>query len=105
MNGLRKNVYDCFYTLPKLSQQEQEAEECRKARIRVPEKPEQSLMAEERSIDSFISGQAYSFFARRRYPYVYVDGTCLRRSWGSRFTGTEISERGTFMRTSPTANR
>ena len=61
-----KNLYDCFYTPPEFSEQKQEVEECQQALIKVLEKPErrlvlrimdaQSLMAEERSIDSFISG-------------------------------------------------
>ena len=55
-----KDLYNCFYTPPEFS------EECHQALIQVLEKPErrlvlriidaQSLMAEERSIDSFISG-------------------------------------------------
>ena len=61
-----KNLYDCFYTPPEFSEQKQEVEECHQALTKVLEKPErrlvlqimdaQSLMAEERSIDSFISG-------------------------------------------------
>ena len=61
-----KNLYDCFYTPTEFSEQKQEVEECHQALIKVLEKPErrlvlrimdtQSLMAEERSIDSFISG-------------------------------------------------
>ena len=61
-----KDLYDCFYTPPEFSEQKQEVEECHQTLIKVLEKPErrlvlrimdaQSLMAEERSIDSFISG-------------------------------------------------
>ena len=61
-----KNLYDCFYNPPEFSEQKQEVEECHQALIQVLEKPErrlvlrimdaQSLMAEERSMDSFISG-------------------------------------------------
>ena len=61
-----KTLYDCFYTPPKFSEQKQEVKECHQALIQVLEKPErrlvlrimdaQSLMAEERSMDSFISG-------------------------------------------------
>ncbi|MFR7894177.1 MAG: DUF6809 family protein [Dysosmobacter sp.] len=61
-----KDLYNCFYTPPEFSEQKQEVEECHQALIQVLEKPErrlvlriidaQSLMAEERSIDSFISG-------------------------------------------------
>ena len=66
MKTLHKDLYDCFYTLPEFSEQKQEVEECHQTLIKVLEKPErrlvlrimdaQSLMAEERSIDSFISG-------------------------------------------------
>ena len=66
MNKLLKCLYDCFYTPPEFSEQKQEVEECHQALIQVLEKPErrlvlrimdaQSLMAEERSMDSFISG-------------------------------------------------
>lgn len=61
-----KDLYNCFYTPPEFSEQKKEVEECHQALIQVLEKPErrlvlriidaQSLMAEERSIDSFISG-------------------------------------------------
>ena len=61
-----KDLYNCSYTPPEFSEQKQEVEECHQALIQVLEKPErrlvlriidaQSLMAEERSIDSFISG-------------------------------------------------
>ena len=66
MKTLLKGLYDCFYTPPELPAQKREIEECHQALIKVLEKPErrlvlrimdaQSLMAEERSIDSFISG-------------------------------------------------
>ena len=66
MKTLLKDLYDCFYTPPELPAQKKEIEECHQALIEVLEKPErrlvlrimdaQSLMAEERSIDSFISG-------------------------------------------------
>ena len=66
MKTLLKNLYDCFYTPPEFSEQKQKVEECHQALIKVLEKPErrlvlrimdaQSLMAEEHSMDSFISG-------------------------------------------------
>ena len=66
MKTLLKNLYDCFYTPPEFSEQKQEVEECHQALIKVLEKPErrlvlrimdaQSLMAEDHSMDSFISG-------------------------------------------------
>lgn len=61
-----KDLYNCFYTPPEFSEQKREVEECHQALIKALEKPErrlvlrimdaQSLMAEKRSIDSFISG-------------------------------------------------
>lgn len=66
MKTLLKYLYDCLYTPPEFSEQKQEVEECHQALIKALEKPErrlvlriidaQSMMAEERSIDSFISG-------------------------------------------------
>ena len=66
MKTLLKNLYDCFYTPPEFSEQKQEVEECHQALIKVLENPERrlvlrimdahSLMAEEHSMDSFISG-------------------------------------------------
>ena len=66
MKTLLKNLYDCFYTPPEFSEQKREVEEYHQALIQVLEKSErrlvlrimdaQSLMAEEHSIDSFISG-------------------------------------------------
>lgn len=65
-NDLLKELYDCFYTPPELSEPRQEIEECHKALIEVLEKPERRLVlqiidakdriAEDTSIDSFISG-------------------------------------------------
>ena len=66
MKTLLKDLYDCFYTPPEFSEQKQEVEECHQALIKALEKPErrlvlrimdaQNLMAEERSIDSFLCG-------------------------------------------------
>ena len=39
-NELLKRLYDCFYTPPELSEQENEVEECHKALIEALEKPE-----------------------------------------------------------------
>ena len=65
-----KNLYDCFYTPPEFSEQKQEVEECHQTLIKVLEKPErrlvlrimdaQNLMAEERSIDSFLCGFTFA---------------------------------------------
>lgn len=66
MNNPLKDLYDCFYIPPEFSEQRREVEECHQALIKVLEKPErrlvlqimdaQSLIAEDRSMDSFISG-------------------------------------------------
>lgn len=63
---LLKELYDCFYTPPELSAQKQEIEECHRALSEALGKPERRLVlriidakdriAEETSIDSFISG-------------------------------------------------
>lgn len=63
---LIKELYNCFYTPPELSVPRQEIEECHKALIEALEKPERRLVlqiidakdriAEDTSIDSFISG-------------------------------------------------
>ena len=63
---LLKNLYDCFYIPPKLQTQKQEIEECHQALSEVLGKTERRLVlqiidakdriAEDTSIDSFISG-------------------------------------------------
>ena len=65
-NKLLKELYDCFYVPLELPAQKQEIEECHQALIEALEKPERRLVlqiidckdqiAEDRSIDSFISG-------------------------------------------------
>ena len=65
-NELLKGLYDCFYTPPELSEQENEVEECHKALIAALEKPERKLVLgiidaqdsirEQTSLDSFIAG-------------------------------------------------
>ena len=63
---LLKDLYDCFYIPPELQAQKQEIEECHHALSEVLGKPERRLVlqiidakdriAEDTSIDSFISG-------------------------------------------------
>lgn len=63
---LLKALYDCFYTPPELMEPKQEVEQCHQALIEVLGKPERRLVlqiidakdriAEDMSIDSFISG-------------------------------------------------
>ena len=66
MNKLLKDLYDCFYTPPELAAMKREIEECHRALIEALGKPERRLVlkiidakdriAEDTSIDSFISG-------------------------------------------------
>ena len=66
MNKLLKDLYDRFYTPPELAATKREIEECHRALIEAPGKPERRLVlqiidakdriAEETSIDSFIAG-------------------------------------------------
>ena len=66
MNKLLKDLYDCFYTPPELAATKREIEECHRALIEALGKPERRLVlkiidakdriAEDTSIDSFISG-------------------------------------------------
>lgn len=63
---LLKDLYDCFYTPPELPNQKKEIEECHQALSKVLGKPERRLVlqiidekdriAEDTSIDSFVSG-------------------------------------------------
>lgn len=65
-NELLEALYNCFYTLPELSEQRQEIKESHQALIEALDKPERRLVleiidakdyiAENISIDSFISG-------------------------------------------------
>ena len=65
-NKLLKELYDYFYIPPELPAQKQEIEECHQALIEALDKPERRLVlqiidakdriAEETTIDSFISG-------------------------------------------------
>lgn len=65
-NELLEALYDCFYTVPEFSEQREEIKESHQALIEVLDKPERrlvleiidakDLIAEDISIDSFISG-------------------------------------------------
>ena len=65
-NELLKRLYDCFYTRPKFSEQEEEVTACHKALIEALAKPERKLVLriidaqdsiiEQTSLDSFIAG-------------------------------------------------
>ena len=76
---LLKDLYDCFYAQPELPAQKQEIEECHHALSEVLGKPERRLVlqiidakdriAEDTSIDSFISGfeLAWKLFMELNY--------------------------------------
>ena len=76
---LLKDLYDCFYTPPELPAQKQEIDECHQALSEVLGKPERRLVlqiidakdriAEDTSIDSFISGfeLAWKLFMELNY--------------------------------------
>ena len=63
---LLKELYDCFYVSPELSEQEEEVTSCHKALIEMLAQPERKLVLriidaqdhikEETSLDSFIAG-------------------------------------------------
>ena len=65
-NELLKGLYDCFYTPPEFSEQEEEVTACHKALIEALAKPERKLVLriidaqnsiiEQTSLDSFIAG-------------------------------------------------
>lgn len=65
-NELLKGLYDCFYTRPEFSEQEEEVTACHKALIEALAKPERKLVLriidaqdsiiERISLDSFIAG-------------------------------------------------
>ena len=65
-NELLKELYDCFYTRPEFSEQEEEVTACHKALIEALAKPERKLVMriidaqdsiiEQTSLDSFTAG-------------------------------------------------
>ena len=65
-NELLKGLYDCFYTPPEFSEQEEEVTACHKALIEALAKPERKLVLriidaqnsiiEQTSLDSFLAG-------------------------------------------------
>ena len=96
-NELLKGLYECFYTPPKFSEQENEVEECHKALIAALEKPERKLVLriidaqdsiiELTSLDSFIAG----FELAWRFSIELYNGesersfSCRTRRTGARF--------------------
>ena len=103
---LLKDLYDCFYTPPELPAQKQEIDECHQALSEVLGKPERRLVlqiidakdriAEDTSIDSFISGfeLAWKLFMELNY-YEDERSVSCRTAMGSgaRFASAREEEK------------
>lgn len=59
-NELLKGLYDCFYTPPELSEQENEVEECHKALIEALAKPERPFSCRTRRTGARFSSEEES---------------------------------------------
>ena len=103
-NELLKGLYDCFYTPPEFSEQEEEVTACHKALIEALAKPERKLVLriidardsiiELTSLDSFIAGFELAW---RLSAELYNDEnersfSCRTRKVGARFASDEESE-------------
>ena len=100
-NELLKGLYDCFYTPPELSEQENEVEECHKALIETLEKPERKLVLqiidaqnsiiELTSLDSFIAGfeLAWRLSIELQNDENERSFSCRTRRTGARFVSEE----------------
>ena len=103
-NELLKGLYDCFYTPPELSKQENEVEECHKALIAALEKPERKLVLriidaqdsiiELTSLDSFIAGfeLAWKLSMELHNDENERSFSCRTRRTGARFASEEGQE-------------
>ena len=103
-NELLKGLYDCFYTPPELSEQENEVEECHKALIEALAKPERKLVLriidaqdhikDETSLDSFIAGfeLAWKLSIELQNDENERSASCQTRRVGARFISEEESE-------------
>lgn len=103
-NELLKRLYECFYTPPKFSEQENEVEECHKALIAALEKPERKLVLriidaqdnikEETSLDSFIAGfeLAWRLSIELQNDENERSFFCRTRRTGARFISEEEAE-------------
>ena len=101
---LLKGLYDCFYTPPELSEQENEVEECHKALIETLEKPERKLVLriidaqnsiiELTSLDSFIAGfeLAWRLSIELQNDENERSFFCQTRRTGARFASEEEPE-------------
>lgn len=103
-NELLKGLYDCFYTPPELSEQENEVEECHKALIEALAKPERKLVLriidaqdsiiELTSLDSFIAGfeLAWRLSIELHNDESERSASCQTRRAGVRFVSEEEPE-------------
>ena len=103
-NELLKGLYDCFYTPPEFSEQENEVEECHKALIEALEKPErklvlriidaQNLIIEQTSLDSFTAGfeLAWRLSIELQNDENERSFSCRIRRTGARFSSEEKPE-------------
>ena len=103
-NRLLKELYDHFYTRPKLDEQENEVEKCHKALIAALEKPQRKLVLriidaqdsirEQTSLDSFIAGfeLAWRLLAELHNDENERSFSYRTRRAGARFVSDEESE-------------
>lgn len=103
-NELLKGLYDCFYTPPELSEQENEVEACHKALIEALAKPERKLVLriidaqdsiiELTSLDSFIAGfeLAWRLSIELHNDESERPFSCRTRRTGARFVSEEEPE-------------
>ena len=101
---LLKELYDCFYAPPELSEQEEEVTVCHKALIEALAKPERKLVlqiidakdriAEDTSVDSFIAGfeLAWELSVELKNYENERSASCQTRRAGARFASEEEPE-------------
>lgn len=97
-NELLKGLYDCFYTPPEFSEQEEEVTACHKALIEALAKPERKLVLriidaqdsirEQTSLDSFMAGfeLAWRLSAELHNDENERSFSCRTRRTGARFS-------------------
>ena len=101
---LLKELYDCFYAPPELSEQEEEVTVCHKALIEALAKPERKLVLriidaqdnikEETSLDSFIAGVelTWKLSTELHNDENERSASCQTRRAGARFASEEEPE-------------
>ena len=95
-NELLKGLYDCFYTPPELSEQENEVEECHKAERKLVLRiiDAQNYITEQTSLDSFIAGfeLAWRLSIELHNDESERPFSCRTRRTGARFASDEEPE-------------